>query len=417
MFELGAFKLLVWAAWGGVALWLFVAFVTLRGLIRQKPLEAAKGKAFRRDNAPLISILVPARNEEGRVLAQCIRSILAQDYAPFEVIAVNDRSTDATGTILNAIARADERLRVIDGTETPAGWLGKPHALQQALDRARGSWILATDADMIFHPAVVRTAIEHAVAGGYDALTLIPRIESQTFWEHVLVPAFGWFMAIGMPVERVNNPARREAIGVGGFFLLRRETLRHVGEYRAVRAEVAEDLRMAELLKQSGARLRIENAPDLASTRMYAGLGEIWEGFTKNFFAGMQFSLLQTMASILLVLLFIIAPLFVAIVSATALAWGAQGDWLRLLVPALSIWLIQVFTFAAVNKTLGVPARYALTVPLGHALFVMILINSAFRIATGRGVTWKGRKVYERAGGVRPPRARQQTPDLPTADD
>jgi chlorobactene glucosyltransferase len=417
MFGAGAFKLLVWAAWGGVASWLLVALVTLRGLVRQKPLEAAKGKASVRDDAPLVSILVPARNEEGRVLAQCIRSILAQDYAPFEVIAVNDRSTDATGTLLSAIARADERLRVIDGTETPAGWLGKPHALQQALDTARGSWILATDADMIFHEAVVRTAIEQAVAESYDALTLIPRIESLTFWEHVLVPTFGWFMAIGMPIERVNNPERREAVGVGGFFLLRREALRRVGEYRAVRAEVAEDLRMAELLKQSGARLRIENAPALLSTRMYAGLREIWEGFTKNFFAGMQFSLLQTMASILLVLLFIIAPIFIAIVSALAPALGAQGDWLRLLVPALGIWLIQVFTFAAVNRTLGVPVRYALTVPLGHALFVMILTNSAFRIATGRGVTWKGRKVYERAGGVRPPRSRQQTPDLPTADD
>jgi chlorobactene glucosyltransferase len=417
MFELGAFKLLVWAAWGGIALWLFAALVTLRRLVRQKPLEAAQGKASRRDDAQLISILVPARNEEGRVLSQSIRSILAQDYAPFEVVAVNDRSTDATGTILHAIAKADDRLRVIDGTKTPAGWLGKPHALQQALDRAQGEWILATDAEMIFHEAVVRTAIEHAVSGGYDAVTLIPRIESLTFWEHVLVPTFGWFMALGMPVEHVNNPERREAIGVGGFFLLRREALRRVGEYRAVRAEVAEDLRLAELLKQSGARLRIEYAPALASTRMYAGLGEIWEGLTKNLFAGMQFSLLQTMASILLVLLFIIAPTFVAIVSVLALAWGAPVDWLRLLLPALTIWLIQVFTFAAVNKTFGVPIRYALTVPLGHALFVMILMNSAFRIATGRGVTWKGRKVYERASGVRPPRSRQQTPDAPTAHD
>lgn len=407
MLELSAFKLLVWAAWGAVALWLFVAFITLRGLARQKPLRAAPRAELRRDDAPLISILVPARNEEGRVLSECIRSILAQDYQPFEVIAVNDRSTDATPAILRAIAKADARLSVIDGTETPAGWLGKPHALQQALDSARGSWILATDADMIFHEAAVRTTIAHALKDGYDAVTLIPRVESQTFWEYIFAPTFGWFMAMGMPVERVNNPQRREAIGVGGFFLIRREALLSVGEYRAVRAEVAEDLRMAELLKQSGARLRIEYAPDLTSTRMYAGLSEIWEGFTKNFFAGMQFSLLQTMASIVLALLFIIAPLVIAIVSAVALTLGADGAWLRLLVPALIIWLIQVFTFAAVNKNLDVPVRYALTVPLGHTLFVIILMNSAFRIATGRGVNWKGRKVYERASGIRPSRARQ----------
>ena len=120
-------------------------------------------------------------------------------------------------------------MRVMDGDETPAGWLGKPYALQQALERAKGTWILATDADMIFHPAALRTSIEHALAGGYDAVTLIPRVESLSFWERVFAPTFGWFMAMGMPIERVNNPARKEAIGVGGFFLIRREVLRRVG--------------------------------------------------------------------------------------------------------------------------------------------------------------------------------------------
>lgn len=411
MFELSAFKLLVWAAWGGVASWLCASLVTWRGLSRQKPLKPFPVKAWRDAAAlpppPLVSVLVPARNEEGRVLPQCIRSILAQDYARFEVLAVNDRSTDATGEILRAIAKADDHLRVIDGTETPAGWLGKPHALQQALDGARGSWILATDADMIFHEAALRTALEYATARGYDAVTLIPHIDTRTFWERVFAPTFGWFMAMGMPVERVNDPDRREAIGVGGFFLIRREEIERIGEYRAVREEVAEDLRLAELMKQAGSRLRIEYAPDLIRTRMYEGFREIWEGFSKNFFAGVQFSLLHTAASIVAVLLFIIAPVVLCIVSATALAAGAHADWLRLFVPAFIIWLIEVFTFIVVNKQLGVPAVYALTVPLGHALFVAILMNSAFKIATGRGVTWKGRKVYERASGIRPARSRQ----------
>jgi chlorobactene glucosyltransferase len=407
MFELSAFKLLVWVAWIGVASWLFVALLTLRGLSRQKPLKPSLIKASRMDRAPLVSVLVPARNEEGRVLPECIRSILAQDYEPFEVIAVNDRSTDATGEILRAIEKADDRLRVVDGTETPAGWLGKPHALQQALDRAKGEWILATDADIIFHEAALRTALEYATAGGYDAVTLIPHVDAQTFWERVFAPTFGWFMAIGMPVERVNNPERREAVGVGGFFLIRRRELERIGEYRAVCAEVAEDLRLAELMKQSGSRLRIEYAPDLISTRMYEGFREIWEGFSKNFFAGVQFSLLQTAVSIIAVMLFIVAPIIVAIVIVIALASGVSSEWLHLFVPTLLVWLIEVFTFILVNKSMGVPPGYALTVPLGHALFAAILMNSAFKIATGRGVTWKGRKVYERASGIRPSRSRQ----------
>lgn len=417
MFELSAFSLLLWAAWGSAALWLLLALMTLRGLKRQKPLGPAPRKRLRRDNPTLVSILVPARNEEGRVLAECIRSILAQDYERFEVITVNDRSTDATGTILHAIAKADERLRVIDGVEPPAGWLGKPHALQQALDAAQGEWILATDADIIFHEAALRTAVDHAIVGGFDAVTLIPRIETRSFWEHVFAPTFGWFMAIGMPVDRVNDPRRREAIAVGGFFLIRREELRRVGDYSAVRAEVAEDLRMAELMKHSGSRLRIEYAPDLTSTRMYAGLGEIWLGFSKNFFAGMRFSLLQTAASIVAVLLFMVAPVFVAIASAIALAYGLEGPWLTLLMPTAAVWLTQVLTFAVINRFADVPLQYALTVPLGFVLFVAILMNSAFKIATGAGVMWKDRIIYERESATRPTRERQQPPDFPAVDE
>ena len=417
MFELNALNVLATVTWATVLLWLLGAFLTLRGLQRQPPLEPAGPEAYLMTNeAPLVSILVPARNEEGRVLERCIRSILAQDYGKFEVIAVNDRSTDRTGELLRAIAQTDERLHVIDGVEPPHGWLGKPHALQQALDASRGEWVLATDADMIFAKEAVRTAVAHALVGHFDAVTLIPHVVCLTFWERVFMPTFGWFMVMGVPVHRVNDPSRPEALGVGGFFMIRRAAIKRVGEYRAVRDEVAEDLRMAQILKGAGARLRLEYAPDLTSTRMQTNFREIWEGFTKNLFAGIKFNLLQAVLSSIVIFLFAVAPLLVAVVCVVALVAGASGEWLRLLVPALLVWMIQVLIFALVNHRWSIPLVYALTVPLGHALFVAILINSAIRIATGSGVTWKGRKLYERAG-VRPPRSGQQTPNLPVADE
>jgi hypothetical protein len=417
MFISGVLNVLVFIAWATVWLWLLGAVLTVRGLRRQKPLQvAAAGGVLTTSAAPLVSVLVPARNEEGRVLAACIGSILAQDYGRFEVVAVNDRSTDTTGPILHAIAKADARLRVIDGAEPPPGWLGKPHALQQALAASRGEWILATDADMIFEPQALRSAVAHALENDYDAVTMIPHVVCPTFWERVFVPVFGWFMVMAAPVERVNNPARREAMGVGGFFLVRREWLRRAGEYRAVRADVAEDLRMAELLKQAGARLRIEYAPDLISTRMQPTFGELWEGFTKNLFAGARFNLCWTALGGFGVLFFAVAPVLVALTCALAVWAGASHEWVRLLVPSLLIWLIQVAIFATIHLTWNVPVAYALTVPLGHFLFVAILFNSAFKIATGRGVTWKGRKLYERAG-VRPPRAHRSTPETPVTDE
>ncbi len=422
MFESNALNWLVSVAWMTVVLWLAAAFATLRGLKRQPPLAPVSDgddEKLRTSDAPLVSILVPARNEAGRVLDAAIRSMLAQDYGNFEVVVVDDRSTDETGRMLHAIAEENKRLRVIDGEALPADWLGKPHAMQQALTASRGAWVLATDADIIYERRAVRTAVALALAGNYDAVTFVPRVVCLSFWERVFMPVFGWFMLVALPVHRVNNPKRREAIGIGGFFMIERGVLRRVGDYVRVRAEVAEDLRLAEALKGTGARLRVEYAPDLCSTRMQTNFREIWEGFTKNLFAGAEFSVLKATAGGLGVLLFAVAPLFVAIacavIGATSNAQAGNG-WLRLFVPTAIIWIIQASIMALVNKRLGLPVAYAFAVPLGHALFIAILANSTIKIATGSGVTWKGRKLYERAG-VRPPRSKTVTPNLPVADE
>lgn len=405
MFGLNALDTFALVAWAAVLLWLIGALLTVRGLQRQRPLESAPDGGFlTTTDAPLVSVLVPARNEEGRVLPACIGSILSQDYGRFEVVAVNDRSVDATGVILHAIAKADSRLRVIDGAEPPPGWLGKPHALEQAFQESAGEWVLATDADMIFAPAALRTAMAHAILNDYDAVTLIPHIVCLTFWERVFTPVFGWYMVMVAPVHRVNDPRRRESLGIGGFFLIRREWLRKVGAYETLRAEVAEDLRTAELLKLAGARLRIEYAPDLISTRMQPTFRDIWEGFTKNLFAGTKFNLFQSFVGGAGILLATIVPLLAAVVCAIALWAGAHAGLMKVFVPLVLVWAIQVAIFAFINLSWKLPIAYAFAAPLGHALFVAILFNSAFKIATGSGVTWKGRKLYERAGGVRPPR-------------
>jgi cellulose synthase/poly-beta-1,6-N-acetylglucosamine synthase-like glycosyltransferase len=409
MLAMNALNVLVLVAWAAVLLWLIGFALTVRGLRRQQPLQsAASDRVLMSADAPLVSVLVPARNEEGRVLHACISSILSQDYGRFEVVAVNDRSVDATGPILHAIAKADARLRVIDGAEPPPGWLGKPHALQQAFQQSAGEWVLATDADMIFAPQALRTAIAHALDNFYDAVTLIPHIVCLTFWERVFTPIFGWYMVMVAPVHRVNNPRKRESLGIGGFFLIRREWLGRVGAYGALRAEVAEDLRMAELLKLAGARLRIEYAPDLISTRMQPTFRDIWEGFSKNLFAGTKFSLFQSFVGGLGILLATVMPLVAAVACAIALWAGAPAWLMQLFVPLMLVWAIQVALFAYINLSWNIPVAYAFAAPLGHALFVAILFNSAFKIASGSGVTWKGRKLYERRG-VRPPREGRST--------
>jgi cellulose synthase/poly-beta-1,6-N-acetylglucosamine synthase-like glycosyltransferase len=385
--------------------WIVSVLLTVYGLTRQKPLLPAARLERIPEDIPLVSVLVPARNEQHRVLPECIRSLLAQDYANCEVIAVNDRSTDATGTILGTLAKSDDRLRVIEGSEPPAGWLGKPYAMQQAFKQARGEWILATDADMIFERRSLRTALDHALTENADALTFIPRFEASSFWERVMIPTWAWVFLMFSIFYRISNPKSQGAVGIGGFFLMRRSVLEHVGGYEALKDEVMEDVRLAEKIKHSGARLLIKYAPNLVSTRMYRNFREMWECSTKNWFSGVKFSLPFALSCVLSMYLIAVVPPLIAVAAAVGILAGARGNLLSLLIPAVLSWILQVLVLAMVSIGSRVSPAYALTAPLGLGLLYAMLLDSSVRITTGKGVTWKGRRVYERTG-VKPPRLR-----------
>lgn len=406
----------VGGAWVVFYLWLLGGAFTLASVARQKFLRPS-AKPPREDKeegegddegtkASLVSVLVPARNEEGRILAECLRTILAQDYPSIEVVAVNDRSTDRTGEILRSIAERDARLRVIEGAGPPAGWLGKPYALQQALEASRGPWVLATDADMILHPSALSTAVTYARSHRLEAFSALPRFEAVGFWERVFIPVWGWSFLLLYPLDIVNHPASPLAVGIGGFFLIKRDALALVGGFGAVRADVLDDFRLASALKKSGARIRAEYAPELARTRMYTNLRGLWESATKNWFAAFNFSAAFASAGLIWTLAVGVLPQLLALLSGLLVLAGAGGVfWRELLLPTGLTYLLSVAVLAVVSRRGAVPARYALTAPLGFALACAILAYSAFGVVTGRGLRWKGRKFYERSG-VRPPRRR-----------
>jgi cellulose synthase/poly-beta-1,6-N-acetylglucosamine synthase-like glycosyltransferase len=392
--------------WLIVVVWVGGVAVTAVALARQRLVTATTDARLTLPDAPLVSVLVPARDEAGRVLRQSLRSILAQDYGNFEVCAVDDRSTDATPAILRALAAEDTRLTVMTGEETPAGWLGKPYAMQQALQRARGQWVLATDADMIFDTAALRTAVAYADARGCDALSFIPHFEAVSFWERVFIPVWYWSLLVIYPLDIVNHPRTPLALGLGGFFLIRRAALEQVSGYASVRAEVLEDVRLAETLKRAGFRTRVEYAPRLVATRMYTNLSELWESATKNWFAGFKFSHALTLFGLAWTFVVAVLPTLAALACVVAFASGARTPQvLSIFAPAAVACVLQVALMAVVNRRCGVHVLYATAAPLGFALSCLVMFDSAFRVTTGRGVRWKGRRIYEREG-VRPPRAR-----------
>jgi len=393
------FAYLLWAL---VAVWVVTLLLTIYGLARQRPLLPEADEAVKTGGCPLVSVIVPARNEEHRVLGDSIRSILAQDYRAFEVIAVDDRSTDNTLSILKSLAQVNSRLRVIEGEDLPDGWLGKPHAMDQALKHARGEWILATDADMIFEKAALRTAIATAQADDADAISLIPFFQTESFWERIIIQTWAWVTLMFTIVYRINNPKTPGALGIGGFFLMRRSALARAGGYDALKNEVVEDVRLAELIKRSGGRMLTIHAPSLVRTRMYRNFSEIWESCTRTWFSGMKFSFIFAVVCALAMYVMAVVPPLLALISAIATLAGVEAHLSQLFIPAMLSWLMQIVVLMMSGSRSGVSVSYAVTAPLGLALLYTMLLDSSIRIQTRKGVTWKGRLIYDRAG-VKPP--------------
>ena len=402
LIPLTGFSIIAYLLWALVLAWIVSLTLTIYGLSRQKPLLRVNDAIGQHTELPLVSVVVPARNEETRVLAASIRSILEQDYQRFEVIAIDDRSTDNTRSILKSVAQADKRLHVIEGEDLPGGWLGKPYAMHQALKQARGEWILATDADMIFEKEALRTALATALAEDADAISLIPYFQADSFWERVMIQTWSWVTLMFTIAYRINNPKAPGALGIGGFFLMRRSTLSLVGGYEALKNEVVEDIRLAEMIKHSGARMLTIQAPNLLRTRMYRSFGEIWESCTRTWFSGMKFSFGFALVCSLSMYVLAVMPPVVALISAIGIIAGDADLW-RLFVPALMAWLIQVVVLMISGLRSGVSSVYALTTPLGLALLYTMLLDSSIKIRTRKGVTWKGRLIYDRSG-VKPPK-------------
>lgn len=212
-----------------------------------------------------------------------MRAFLAQDYPNFEVIVVNDRSTDSTSEILHGIR--DPRFTVIDNEEPPAGWLGKTWALQQGSARARGELLLFVDADLIYEPAAVRAAVAEIESGGAALLALLPHFEMQTFAENVAMPMLGFFAFSGMPLwygNRSRTPLL--ALGAGSGNLIRREVFERIGRFEPLKDAVVDDVGLARRVRRHGDDTRAVRADHLLGVRMYHNAGEIIEGFTKNIF-------------------------------------------------------------------------------------------------------------------------------------
>ncbi len=341
---------------------------------------------------PSVSIVIPARNEEATV-ASAVASQLAQDYPDFEVIAVNDRSTDGTGAILESLARENPRLRVVPGEDPPAGWLGKPHALWLGYREAKGELLLFADADVLYDPRGLREAVCLLEELRTDLLTLLPRMEAKGFWENVLMPYVLGAFFLGPGFLANSDRARWMAAGGGAGNLIRRAAYEAIGGHEALKASVVDDVALAFRVKRSGLRARAARAEDRVAVRMYRGFREVCDGFTKNIaymfqgFAGVLLFLFNALwfAVVLVPPAVLLAALFGVRVPPEDLGLAAAGT----AAPILARALCSLF--------LGDPLWPSLTHPMMAAVWAGIIGRSFYFRIVRRRLSWRGREFDARA--------------------
>jgi chlorobactene glucosyltransferase len=373
-----------------------VALIIIYWLHTQYHLDVVVTPAPPPANAPLISVCIPARNEERNIL-KCVESALAQNYPNLEVIVLDDRSTDATPSLLNEIASRDSRLLTIRGVELPSGWAGKPHALYQASKLARGEWICFVDADTTLAPQALSSCYSKAIETNADLFTTLNRQILGSFWEKVIMPLVMTALSVGFSPRKVNDPNRREAVANGQFILIKRSAYDKIGGHEKVKDQIVEDKAIAEQVKWSGHRLVMADGRQFVSTRMYTSLPEMWEGWTKNIYLGLRDHPSMLALGVLGATLALIVALFMPIWPLLGVWWFLHGGgWMAVgvIVKSLIVWLALILARALVARGMNISAWYALTTPLGAGIFAAMMLASAWKVVSGTGVTWKGR-VYK----------------------
>lgn len=332
---------------------------------------------------PRLSVLVAAKDEEANI-EQCLRGLLKQQYPDFEVVAINDRSHDRTGPLIERLATEDQRLRAVHVSNLPAGWAGKNHAMHVGVQHATGEYFCFTDADCRFHTAnLLAAAVRFQQRQQIDLLSVLPRLEAHTFWERVVQPPAGAIMVFWFPPTKVNDPRSSRAYANGAFMLMSRAVYERLGGHAQFKTALNEDMHFARQAKRLGLRLRVVRSADMYSVRMYVGLRQIWHGWSRIFY-GCFGTWPRLLASIMFLLVFSLSP---AISLLAAPLLGKAGTAVAL--AATTTLLAQQSVLWRFYRLCALPPWWALTYPLGAALCVAMMGNALRRISGAR-TRWRG---------------------------
>jgi glycosyltransferase involved in cell wall biosynthesis len=370
-------------SWAMALAWLWKGIASLIGMrkvtdLARLPLESLPALAD--GTAPHLSVLIPACNEEASI-ENTLLALAASREIRLEIIAINDRSTDSTGERIEAlIARitSPHTIRVLHIHELPPGWLGKPHALSVGVAAAKAPWLLFTDGDVHFEPEALSRSLRWAYQQQADHLAIPPAQQLRSFGEVIMFGTMNAFVPWSIRPWKIADPNSRDSIGVGGFNMIRAETLEKLGGMQTLRMEVVEDLFLGKLVKKAGFAQRFALAPEWISIHWLTGWLSILKLTEKNGFAVCRYRISIALAVTFGLLLNAVVPVIAA----------AMGGWL--LASAALMYLGIVLVYQANRRMSGVSPLAAIGFAPSAALCAYAFLRSMIVTLKHDGVQWRG---------------------------
>lgn len=386
-------------AWA-LAIWLLLNGRRHMRLMRRPVPELKPGKTL-----PRVTILIPAK-DEGQRIAACIQSALDQDYPDFHVIAIDDRSEDDTGRVMDRLAEQNRNLSVVHilPGELPNGWTGKCNALHRGVQSATGEYLLFIDSDVIIDPDALSATVRRCQSHQVDLLSLLPRLETHNLWEAMLIPLAGAAVTGMFAVSLTNSDhLPNSAFANGQFLFFKRSAYEQIGGHARVKGQYCEDIEFARFMKPRGFKVRISWGAQFAAVRMYSSLSAIFRGWARIFFAGSRGTSWRMCLAIFLLIICAYSAYAAAGYAIYLLLHGNMHGWKWVWVGAASVHLLLMHGLvAAVYRWTGNARRNTLLFPISGLLLIWIWLRS-IRLCRTKRIEWRG-TVYRNLMEANEPR-------------
>lgn len=340
-------------------------------------------------SSPKVSVILPARNEEG-FIERCLQSLISQDYANYEIVAIDDRSEDRTAEIIKEISSKNPKVKYVLAGPKPEKWMGKNWACVEGYRHATGELLLFTDADTVHANNTMSLSVSHMLSEGLDALTVIPKMLCLDTWTKITLPVLSTFLHTRFSALRVNDASKKTGYFFGSFFIIRREVYSHVGTHESVKGEIVEDGALGKKVKESGFKMKMVRGEHLVEAVWARDLETLWHAL-KRLMTPLYLQEGKIALGVFVAVLFLLFIPFPVLAYSSILGDSSQSSRFLFVMSLIASGLVYTATALDAIKGLGLKARYSGLAPLGSAIIVAGFASGILNAKKSNAVTWRGR--------------------------